>query len=172
MKGEETCSLDLGREDEVEDVATCGLVCVVVSVSGSASTSSLPDGTGLTTGSDSEDTPFIAGLLDCRYWLYWPGEYFNKLVSSLLGGGLVELYVRGWMGVVSLNDGYWKDDRYEGREEDGAQGVGDEGSVGDRGWVGDGALTGDEGWTGDVGDVGGVEWRWTDSTSCFCTSCL
>lgn len=62
--------------------------------------------------------------------------------------------VLGWTGVVSLNDGYWMDDRYEGREEDGVHCVGDEGCVGDRGSVGDVALTGDVGWTGD----GGVGW--------------
>lgn len=185
MKGEETCILDLERDDEAIDLG-CGFLCVL-SVFGSASTSSSPDRTGLTTGSDSvewklEDTLFIAELLDCRYWLYWPGEYFNKLDSSLLGGGLVELNVLGWMGVVSLSDGYWRDDRYEGREEDGVHCVGDEGFVGDRGSVGDVALMGDVGWTGDggvgwTGDGGWtvevwVEWRWTGSTSCFCASCL
>lgn len=78
-----------------------GLDCVSVFVP--ASTSSLPDWTELTGGSDSEGRvwenipPGTKGL-DCSMRLYSTGVYLSKLDSSLLGGGLLDLNVLGWVG--------------------------------------------------------------------------
>lgn len=64
------------------------------------STSSLP---GLTGSLDSDwrvYVPFSVEELDSRNRLYSTGEYLSKLDSNLLGGGLLNLNVLGWMGVV------------------------------------------------------------------------
>lgn len=76
-----------------------------MSVFVSASISSLSNWTGLTGDLDSdgwvlENVPLGAEGLDSRKRLYSTGEYFSKLDSSLLGGGLLDLNVLGWMGVV------------------------------------------------------------------------
>lgn len=76
----------------------------------SASTSSLPDWTGLAAGSDSEgrvleNIPSGSKGLDCSMRLYSRGLYFSKLVSSLLGGGLLDLNVLGWVGDVRYRNG-------------------------------------------------------------------
>lgn len=76
-----------------------------VSLFVSASTSSLPDWTELTGDSDSDgrvegNIPLGSKGLDDRKRLYWTGVYLSKLDSSLLGGGLLDLNVLGWVGVV------------------------------------------------------------------------
>lgn len=61
-----------------------------------ASTSSDPNRTELVGGSDSEE------LLeeDSSKRLYSTGVYLSKLDPSLLGGGLLDLNVRAWMGDI------------------------------------------------------------------------
>lgn len=76
-----------------------------VSLFVSASSSSLPDWTELTGDSDSDgwvegNIPLCSKGLDGRKRLYWTGVYLSKLDSSLLGGGLLDLNVLGWLGVV------------------------------------------------------------------------
>lgn len=75
----------------------------------SPSTSSLLDWTGLTAGLDSEErekeNPSGSKGLDCRMRLYSTGLYLSKLVSSLLGGGLLDLNVLGWVGDVKYRNG-------------------------------------------------------------------
>lgn len=101
-----------------------------VSVFVSASTSSLPDSTRLAGDSYSNGRVYTAGL-DCRKRLYWTGVYLSKLESSLLGGGLLDLNVLGWVGDVRYANGCSVGDEEDGDCE------GDEGCVGDDGCLGE-----------------------------------
>lgn len=62
-----------------------------------ASTSSDPNRTELVGGSDSED---LLEEEDSSKRLYSTGVYLSKLDPSLLGGGLLDLNVRAWMGDI------------------------------------------------------------------------
>lgn len=69
-----------------------------------ASTSSLPAWGGLSDGSDSDErlwekVSFVTGELDWRKRLYSTGVYLSRLDLSLLGGGLLDLNVLGWLGI-------------------------------------------------------------------------
>lgn len=96
INGEETCgTLDRGRDKDGDEGDSSALVSLL------ASTSSVPDSTGLAGVSDSEGflevkVP-VGGTegLDSRKRLYSTGVYFSKLDSSLLGGGLLDLNVLG-----------------------------------------------------------------------------
>lgn len=63
-----------------------------------ASTSSDPNRTELVGGSDSEELKEEEE--DSSKRLYSTGVYLSKLDPSLLGGGLLDLNVRAWMGDI------------------------------------------------------------------------
>lgn len=132
----------------------------------SASTSSLPDWTGLAGPGPGSEGPRSVPLgptgLESSMRLYCTGVNFSKLDSSLLGRGLLVFNVLDWVDDFRNRNGCFMKDEWDGDEAENEGCAGEDGCAGGRGTADDGGWVGDGGFSGDGGSRGGrcsMGWR-------------